>query len=240
MKKSLVALAALAATSVFAQSSVTIYGVIDQAYTTRKSDQTVGGTSANHAITGIGDDQASTHGEGGLAGSRLGFSGTEDLGAGQKASFVVEFALFPSEKANATNGTAMRVRTSYVSYASADAGEVQLGRVYTPLWRTYNGEYDPGLGNNVVGYVFNQNGSGSRQANAIQYISPAFNGAKAYVMKGFGQTKTKEGTASSTTTGQKLDEVTSYALEYRNGPVSANYGYEKTKNHTLHDLTWKT
>jgi len=80
MKKTLVALAAVAATSAFAQSSVSIYGLFDVNYGTQKS--TVGAVS--HKSTGLG--------EGVTAGNRIGFRGTEDLGSGMKASFVVETA----------------------------------------------------------------------------------------------------------------------------------------------------
>jgi len=80
MKKTLVALAAVAATSAFAQSNVTLYGLFDVNYGTNKS--TVGATS--HKSTGLG--------EGVTAGNRIGFRGTEDLGGGMKANFVIETA----------------------------------------------------------------------------------------------------------------------------------------------------
>jgi len=236
MKKTLVALAAIAAVSAFAQSSVTMYGVIDQGYYNKKSD--VAGTSSSRS--GIGDDLASTHGEGGLAGSRIGFKGTEDLGGGTAANFVYEFGLFPSEKSNAApnSGTAMRVRQAYASLSSGSAGELQVGRVYTHVWATQNGDYDFGLNNNMYGYIAGQNGSGNRQANAINYISPNINGFTLGALLGFGETATTAGTALTTATGDKLDEVTSFSLAYRNGPLKFNFANEKTKNHSLHDVTW--
>jgi len=233
MKKTLVALAAVSAVSAFAQSSVTMYGVIDQGYYSKKSD--LAGTA--NSRSGIGDDLASSHGEGGLSGSRIGFKGTEDLGGGSTANFVYEFGLFPSEKANYTpnSGTAMRIRQAYVSLASG-AGELQVGRVYSHVWATQNGDYDFGLNNGMYGYIAGLNGSGNRQANAINYISPSMNGFTAGVLLGFGETATTAGTALSTTTGDKLDEVTSFSLAYRGGPLKVNFANEKTKNHTLHDL----
>ena len=70
MKKTLIALAAVAATgAAFAQSTVTLYGVVDQGYNTDK--KTVGGVATK--ITGLTSI---------LSGSRFGFKGTEDLGGG--------------------------------------------------------------------------------------------------------------------------------------------------------------
>lgn len=95
MKKSLLALAAMSAfaTAANAQSSVTLYGVVDLPieYT-------------NHLAPGLGAPNASgvpqaapgggsrvgLSGGGGLSGSRWGLRGTEDLGGGLKALFVLE------------------------------------------------------------------------------------------------------------------------------------------------------
>lgn len=77
MKKTLLALAAIAASSAaFAQSSVTLYGVVDASLESVKGDDTVTRVTSNN-----------------LASSRLGFKGTEDLGGGLKANFVLEAAL---------------------------------------------------------------------------------------------------------------------------------------------------
>jgi len=237
MKKTLVALAAVTAVSAFAQSSVTMYGVIDQGIYNKKSD--ISGTATSKQ--GIGDDLASSHGEGGLAGSRIGFKGTEGLDGGTSVNFAIEMGLYPSQANNyGPNGTVpLKIRQGYVSLANSTTfGELQMGRVYTHVWATQNGDYDFGLNNNMYGYIVGQNGSGNRQANAVNYISPSMNGFTAGVLLGFGETSTTTGTALTTTTGDKLDEVTSFSLAYRNGPLKVNFANEKTKNHTLHDLTW--
>ena len=84
MKKSLIALAALAtvATAAQAQSSVAVYGLLDAGvssnFTANSSGQTL--TAAANGI---------------LATSRLGFRGTEDLGGGLKANFNLESGLNP-------------------------------------------------------------------------------------------------------------------------------------------------
>ena len=84
MKKlTLVAAAAtafLSSTAVMAQSSVTLYGIVDAAVTYTTKQTTTGG-----ARTGIDAGQ--------LATSRWGMRGTEDLGGGLKANFVLEGTL---------------------------------------------------------------------------------------------------------------------------------------------------
>ena len=107
MKKSLIALAALAATSAFAQSSVTLYGRaeagVDLGYRVTTSGTTSGfsvvggalvpgapaavatGTSTDKPGFRVSDGQSQGQGS-----SRFGFRGTEDLGGGLKANFVME------------------------------------------------------------------------------------------------------------------------------------------------------
>jgi predicted porin len=79
MKKSLFAIAAVTAFAgaAQAQSSVTVYGIMDAGYATVTNTTAAGGTT-----TGLQS--------GGLAASRLGFRGTEDLGGGLRAGFVME------------------------------------------------------------------------------------------------------------------------------------------------------
>ncbi len=75
---------ALATTVVWAQSSVTIYGIVDAAVERADSGS---GSSVTRLVSGQG------------SASRLGFRGTEDLGGGLRAIFSLEAAL------NADNGT---------------------------------------------------------------------------------------------------------------------------------------
>ena len=76
MKKTLIALAAFAATAAFAQSSVTLYGIADVYVGQTK---TFGGTSQTVVNSG------------GLSTSRIGLSVKEDLGSGLQGFVVVVF-----------------------------------------------------------------------------------------------------------------------------------------------------
>jgi predicted porin len=117
MKKSLVALAALAATGAFAQSSVTIYGVaeagIDLGF--KETTEKVTTTSVRNLVAtptvaagaifpnstavsrsgGTSKDafRVQDGNANGVGTSRIGFRGTEDLGGGMKANFQIEMGL---------------------------------------------------------------------------------------------------------------------------------------------------
>jgi predicted porin len=142
MKKSLIALAVMAAAgSAAAQSSVTLFGIVDAAISRYA---THGGTN-NTLMTNSGYNS-----------SRLGFRGTEDLGGGMSASFWLEGALSNDD---GTVGKFDFRRRSTVSLGGG-WGELRLGRDYTPTF--FNGSvFDPfgtnGIGSNIVHKVKLQN-----------------------------------------------------------------------------------
>jgi predicted porin len=206
MKKTLIALAAVAATSAFAQSTVTLYGVVDQGYNTDK--KTVAGVASK--ITGLTSI---------LSGSRLGFKGTEDLGGGLKANFVVEMGITPDE-AILTAATGASNRQSYVGFEGA-FGTVNLGRQYTQI-HGVQGSFDANGNATAAGWL----GGGTstvRQANAIVYTTPTFNGFSAAVELGHAevaQTPSVVGNAGNTT---------AVGLNYANGPLTVKAAVESIK-----------
>ena len=144
MKKSLLAVAAMGAfaSAAQAQSSVTVYGILDmgfQGVTARQG-------SAKTNITRFS-------GEGSETTSRLGFRGTEDLGGGTSAFFTAEFAL------NGTNSnlsgdanTGLSNRQTFVGLAQKGVGRAAIGTQYTPVHLAV-GRTDPGQQNNMLGNV---------------------------------------------------------------------------------------
>lgn len=158
MKKSIVALAVLGSFAgvAAAQSSVTLFGVVDAA---------VRYTSANgQSVTGLASGGSST--------SRFGVRGVEDLGGGLKAGFWLESAINVDA---GTTDTAFWARRSTISLMG-DFGEVRLGRFKTSA-RLQIEEFDPtvttGLGS--VAQVYSALGSGadlSRYDNEATYILP--------------------------------------------------------------------
>ncbi|MEO6031603.1 MAG: porin [Burkholderiaceae bacterium] len=162
MKKSLLALAVLGGfvAGASAQSSVTLFGIVDVSAKAVKND-------------GVGT--LKTLANSGLNSSRLGFRGVEDLGGGLKAGFWLEGALSNDDGTPA--GFDFR-RRSTVSLMGG-FGEVRLGRDYTPtFWSTTI--FDP-FGTNGVGSSLNMThyvGQTNyvRASNSISYLTPAMGG----------------------------------------------------------------
>lgn len=196
MKKTLIALAAVAATgAAFAQSSVTLFGIVD--LNVRNVKQ--GGES----LTSMSQD--------GNASSRIGLRGVEDLGGGMKAGFWLEGAINPD---TGTPGGQTWQRRSTVSLMGG-FGEIRLGRDYTPtFWNHF--AYDPfgtvGVGSSVN--TFSTLGSGAttlvRTDNSIGYFLPNFGGFSGQFMYALKEAKT------ANTPG----EYTGIRLTYAAGPLS--------------------
>ena len=174
MKKTLIALAVMTVSgAAFAQSSVTMYGVIDVAYGSHKTTNLDG--TVTRKSSGIMD--------GNNAGNRIGFRGTEDLGGGLKANFVIEQGINPtsgdgfnkrvSTSHHQVDGTTAystgNSRQAYVG-ASGGFGEVRAGYQYT---NSYDLVAFNGLSRSEFhGGVF-QNGTSSLTTLAVQPPVPA-------------------------------------------------------------------
>jgi predicted porin len=159
MKKTLIALAALAAGAAFAQSSVTIYGKVDAGVF----------KSIGSNTTELGE----------ASGSRVGFMGSEDLGGGLKANFKLETRLKPdtgAANANFWNGT------SIVGVSGA-FGSVDLGRTYSAAFNTAAAAdvfgWD-GVAQNTTASRAGTSGA-LRFGNGVFYTSPNFSGFTAKV-----------------------------------------------------------
>lgn len=166
MKKSLIALAAVAASgAAMAQSSVTLYGVVDTS---------VGYVKGAESVSGLLNSGAAT--------SRLGFRGVEDLGNGLKAEFVLEGEVQPDD---GTAGGFNFKRQSTVGLAG-EFGQVRLGRALTASYNAVS-RYDVfgtvGLGSTLAWKEGYQN----RSNNMISYISPKFAGFGVGIDYGFGE-----------------------------------------------------
>ena len=120
MKKSLLALAVLGAFAgvASAQSSVTLFGTVDLNGRYVKND----GFSRRYSLS-----------QDGINSSQLGFRGTEDLGGGLKAGFLLLAALNPDTGKTGDPAGRFFNRSSYVRLMGG-FGEVRLGRDYTPTF----------------------------------------------------------------------------------------------------------
>jgi predicted porin len=118
MKKTLIALAALASTAAFAQSSVTLSGRLDLGMVNNTTTNTVGTNEVSTKVTDL------TGNQNGRTTSRLTFAGVEDLGGGLKASFNVETALNPSDESALFAGN---TRNGSISLMTANMGTFSIG-----------------------------------------------------------------------------------------------------------------
>ncbi len=222
MKKTLIALAAVAATgAAFAQSSVTLYGVADISV----GDNNVAGSKLAASANGGG---ATAAGVGGVnnGNSRWGVRGTEDLGGGLKAGFNFEqnVSLADGSTGNgvttalSTNNNAFQ-RAANVSL-SGGFGSVTAGRQLNPSFNSVASWELTGMANySAVGKQFGSANSGLRDNAMIAYTSPDFGGLKAslgVVLKG--------NSAAAPQTGK-----TDFTLTYAAGPLAASFAYNKVE-----------
>ena len=174
MKKSLFAVAAATAFAgvAQAQSSVTVYGLIDAGYvgsniSLRSNNATSypqGGTKTQTSgFTGKGAEQT----------SRLGFKGNEDLGGGSSAFFTYEIEMYPQDQDVSSNTTAgVLNRQSFVGLKKNGLGQAAVGLQYTPVFNL-GAVTDPGANNNVLGNMTYQ-ASGYAKDNANGTYNAAY------------------------------------------------------------------
>ncbi|MCI5067803.1 porin [Acidovorax sp.] len=223
MKKSLIALAVLAASgAAMAQSSVTLFGIVDATYAYGS------GSVANKSqLTNSGYNS-----------SRLGFRGVEDLGGGMSASFHLEAGLNNDNGSGATTSTnnqgASGVtggggltfnRRSTVSL-NGGFGEVRLGRDYTPQFWNLT-VFDP-FGTNGVGTTQTLNSSLGgpttvRASNAIGYFLPGNLGGF------YGQAQYYMGENLSNAANKKDGNGLALRAGYANGPINVALAFSDTK-----------
>ena len=215
MKKTVLALAAIAASSAaFAQSSVTLYGVVDASVESVKGN--AGGKSTT--FNRVSSDN--------LATSRVGFKGVEDLGGGLKAKFQLESAIKADTGANG-NSTRFFDRAAWVGLASAEAGELRIGRqdslIGAQIADAIGAQaYDASVVAGTSGGV-----TFRRIDNALTYIAPTF-------VPGLTLSAQVTTAADATTAGNNNAEATSgskfgrgygFAANFVQGPVAAGLSY---------------
>ena len=201
------ACAALACAPAFAQSSVTLYGAVDD------------------AVTYVNNQKGSSNvylRQGNLYASKFGLQGKEDLGGGTTAIFDLQNGFDLNTGAFSSSGV-MFNREAYVGLQNVRAGTLTAGRQYTPYymfvgpltgsaWLTgatgaHPGDID-GLDTTV------------RINSSLVYTSPNWSGLQASAMYALG------GIAGSTGKGQTY----SAAVRYLNGPMTLALGYLRMDN----------
>jgi predicted porin len=216
LKKQVLATAILAASAgvAHAQSSVTLYGLID-----------AGVTYVNHA--GTGAKSLYQYGDGVSQGSRWGLRGSEDLGGGLKAIFVLENG-FNSGTGALGQGGALFGRQAYVGLTKDTIGSLTFGRQYSFSTDYLGGLYAAG-GETVAGnYGYHINDldqlTSSRINNSVKFNSANFYGLTFGAMYGFSNAAGgfAGGPVGSSTAGSS---AYSFGLNYANGPIGVAAAY---------------
>jgi predicted porin len=222
MKKSLVALAVLAASgAAMAQSSVTLFGNLDARYAAGKGSVSNKTQLANN----------------GMSSSAFGVRGTEDLGGGLKAHFHLEADVGNDDgSGRATNSNNQAVTalasagTQGLTWArkatvgvQGSMGELRLGRDYSPQFYP-DAQYDPfgtnGVASNLIAY-----GGGLtavRASNMIAYHSPSVGGLTVMLGSYMGENNT--GAAAG-----KAGDGNGIHVRYANGPIALGIASSTTK-----------
>jgi predicted porin len=220
MKKTLIALAILAASSA-SMAQVTLFGVVDATIAVGNGDVSNKTRLANS----------------GYNSSRLGFRGVEELGGGLKASFHLEAGVNNDDGTGsassdnnqaAVSTTIARTqgltfnRKSVVSL-SGGFGEVRFGRDYTPQFWNQT-VYDP-FGTNGVGTTRTLVGGGGgqvtvRASNSMAYLTPAMGGFGVWLQTYLGE--------NASTAAAQAGDGSALRLSYDQGPLSAAFAYSDT------------
>jgi predicted porin len=236
MKKTLIALAAVAATGAFAQSSVQIDGVMDAGY---QAINYKGGK-----VNGIGNNGSAT--------SQINFRGTEDLGGGLKANFRVETDWNTVSNKGNTGSASSPVTLGNETVAAASTfgnGEIRVGLAggfgsidagavnYNTLGTYLTGQpFGTAIGSGFRTFYVNdaQSTSQVRSDNSVKYTSPTFSGFNASLYYAGKQTKAVDTTATATAAAVKqtsfgglgaydMQGTTEVGLNYANGPLAASF-----------------
>jgi predicted porin len=199
--------ALLAANVAHAQSSVTLYGIVDA------------GIAYVHNAAGANGQNQSTlvkFSSGNVSGSRWGLKGTEDLGGGLAAVFQLENG-FNVGTGALGQGSREFGRKAVVGLSSGTFGTVTAGRQYDPIVDLVQGLTE----DNYFGGVFGSPGdldnydNSLRVSNSVKYVSPVYAGFQVEALYGLG------GVAGATGSGQTY----SFGAAYSNGPLSIGAGY---------------
>jgi predicted porin len=239
MKKSLFAIAAVTAFAgaAQAQSSVTVYGLLDGGLGVTNIDYNATQKQSQTAIGGF----QSLNGTGNLSGSRLGFRGVEDLGGGNRAGFVLETAInynnatspttaaTMSDSASAANGTAMfaNVRNAYMSLGNSKFGELRIG-TQNSLAKDTTEAFDPQGGPNITGTssLYQQN-LVTRYGQAATYQAPTMSGITFRAQTTVDGTPSNNGGTTAANATPTSNRSSSASIDFTQGPIKVGGIYER-------------
>jgi predicted porin len=215
-----------------AQSSVSVYGIMDAGLQSSKLEENTATvktvTSGQGSNSSTGDMSA-----GAMASSRLGFRGVEDMGGGMTAMFNLEYGIAPG---TGTTTTAA-IRTSVVGIGSKQFGMLQIGRQLTGMHGILAGDVFGGsnMAGDITYSAFASTAAGAgptangrinadttRGSNMITYTAPVIAGLALRA-----DYSNNTGTAANTP-GIQNGIAGAYAT-YTQGPFSVKAGQIRQK-----------
>ena len=189
----------------FAQSSVAIKGTFDPSFVSQKNTY---GNGNSVTQTGLQNNRQGT--------SQVTFNGTEDLGGGLKASFLIEND-FTAQTAGSWNAGGGELFVGL----SGGFGTLKLGAPNTPTLSTQAGSQPFGT---KIGGGFGSMSSGKvRNNNSVRYDSPSFGGLTVAIA----MVNKTAADANPTTVVAAAGAVSDIGLFYANGPVAIGYSNYK-------------
>ena len=207
-----------------AQSSVTLYGLIDTSITYSTNQRTRGAGSPG------GGSVAMTSGA--LNASRWGLRGREDLGGGMAAVFALENGFSGTTGKLSQKGVDLFGRQAWVGVSSQTAGTLSFGRQYDLIldYVTPLGASGPGWGGNLAVHPYDNDDSNRnlRINNAVKFQSANYSGFTFGALYGFSNSTDFAGapaTTTGTTTTAGSSRAYSFGLNYANGPISVGAAY---------------
>lgn len=225
MQKKLIALAVagLVSGAAFAQSNVTIYGVVDMGYQHSGSSDTGTLKPRSGVDSGL------------QSGSRIGFKGEEALGGGNKVGFVLENAI------GVDIGTGpLMTRQSYL-YAAGSWGTIAAGNKHTPQHMLVSavdpfgtgtvGDVTRGRGVYAMGTTYVPgvfNGNTTRLNNLVAYVSPNFSGFT--VIAGGTASGLADEPAVLSVNNSTAAKIWAIYPTYKNGPLFVGLNYHEVKD----------
>ena len=244
MKKSLLALATMGAFAgaAQAQSSVTVFGLIDAGIATTNVDYGTNsvGKQSQTTIGGL----HSGNGSGTLSGSRLGFRGVEDLGGGLRSGFHFETGVNPyqssaftttatmTDSASTNNGTALfsSVRQAYASIANNQFGELRLGTQHA-LSKDSMESIDPLAGVTLTGagnqYQNSVHGYSGRYAQAATFIAPTMSNVSVRLQTVVSGTPSNNGAGTAANATPTDNRASSASVDFTQGAIKVAGYYER-------------
>jgi predicted porin len=190
-----------AATAAQAQSSVTLYGIVDEFV----------------QVVNTGNGNTGALGSSGQWASRIGLRGSEDIGSGNRINFDLQNGFNPNDGSFAQPGSLFN-RQAWIGI-SGNWGEFRAGRQNSPIFNDQGGLDAFGAATQASGFS-NFMTFTVRTSNTLSYTSPVLGGLQMSVYAGFGDA----GGFRSAGSSYQAD------VTYSHGPISAVLAAQAVKS----------